>query len=76
MTDEGTVTLQITPADIATAAQSDPLLANQAALHTEKLKSVALIRTLIEANAKIEELTAKRNGRSRTPVPAKKQSDA
>ena len=71
MSDEGTVTLQITPADVAVAAQSDPLLATQAALHAEKLKNVVLIRTLIEANAKIEELTAKRNGRSRAPVPVK-----
>lgn len=75
MTDEGTVTLQITPADVATAAQSDPLLATQAALHAEKLKNVALIRTLIEAKATIEELTTKRNGRSRASVPTKAQGE-
>ena len=71
MNDEGTVTLQVTPADVATAVQSDPLLATQAALHAEKLKNVALIRTLIEAKATIEELMAKSNGRSRAPVPGK-----
>ena len=71
MPDEGTVALQITPADRAAVERADPLMTAYAALHAEKVKNVALIRTLIEVNAKLDALEAKSNHRSKAAVPAK-----
>ena len=73
-TNEGTIAISITGADVAALSQSDPLV-------EEKLKNVALIRMLGEANAKIAELEARlatamegkpasANGDSKVRVPA------
>ena len=64
---EGIVNITVTPQDMATVAQADPMVA-------EKLKTAALVRMLGEANARTADLeaqVAKLNGTSDEPVPEK-----